>query len=952
MSSPVYFTVEADYKSVVADSVSDPDADPQLGPVTATVTFTPVINTGDVILAGAADPRPTGFVPAPIVARIDTDGRLKLRVEPDLPVDPYANVAAFPGTGLLTKLYRATDTMKVYRWTGSAYVETLDFTPVRLLADTPLLELAGPLYYQVAFTNVVFNGGRGELNGFVFQAAEADSVINLIEVGRVAGQPAPGMTRGVPGDPVDDVQLVGGALQFYVDGAPIGAPLTVPTLPHLHTTLGLTATGMKSADYTAAAGEWVMVAGYETVTVTLPAAPPDKTVVDVFIYGSGGSVTLAAGGTDALISEGGPSTFTLLDASTGIVGSLWCYQAATGVWAPVVFGFDVAVGKIVGAGATGNELLAAADDAAALTALGLTATGAELNYVDGVTAPVQTQLDGKVPNGRTVGAGTGLAGGGDLSADRAVSLSAASQASLVKADTAVQPGGALGTPSSGNLTNCTFPVLNQNTTGSAAKLTTSRTFQTNLASGTAAGFDGTANNSHGVTGTLPVGNGGTGITSLTGLVKGNGAAAFSVAVAGTDYVAPGGVLGTPSSGNLANCTGYPAAAVVQTTRTGVYQFEHCNGLPAFNSLHTRRPFMITQTIKRFRLHIRNWDQIAAAYSSGALTGMTAYVGAAALDANGDPNGQFAATPTQIVTSTTLAAGAGEVVSGWITPGTFSINPYALYLISVGWTASSVPTASGGGMHWWTATPADAGVAAPAGLTRADNEGFLDMYIEYEYADDDSPSMLVVGNSLSGGGNVAGLANRGELDAWQQQWAAANGGWAASIAVGGGWTTHFGAASTRWDVYDGLAAPLTPDLVVFMGTSSSDISGGTTLSAAQADLRAAIGKAKTKWPGAKILLTTLPPRVATSAAEEIIRQQFNDWVSGCPSGTVGCVDIEPLLTDGGAQEALTVSTATALTLNGELLPRLHPDVDSGDHEHWRPNGHTRVAEAISLARRVS
>jgi hypothetical protein len=33
---------------------------------------------------------------------------------------------------------------------------------------------------------------------------------------------------------------------------------------------------------------------------------------------------------------------------------------------------------------------------------------------------------------------------------------------------------ALGTPSSGTLTNCTFPTLNQNTTGSAATLTTTR----------------------------------------------------------------------------------------------------------------------------------------------------------------------------------------------------------------------------------------------------------------------------------------------------------------------------------------------------------------------------------------------------------------------------------------------------------------------------------------------
>jgi len=39
----------------------------------------------------------------------------------------------------------------------------------------------------------------------------------------------------------------------------------------------------------------------------------------------------------------------------------------------------------------------------------------------------------------------------------------------------------------------------------------------------------------GVTGTLPVANGGTGATTLTGLVKGNGTSEFTAAVSGTDY---------------------------------------------------------------------------------------------------------------------------------------------------------------------------------------------------------------------------------------------------------------------------------------------------------------------------------------------------------------------------------------------------------------------------------
>ena len=54
--------------------------------------------------------------------------------------------------------------------------------------------------------------------------------------------------------------------------------------------------------------------------------------------------------------------------------------------------------------------------------------------------------------------------------------------------------------------------------------------------------------------TIAVAGGGTGIGTLTGIVKGNGTSAFSAATAGTDYLAPSGALGTPSSGTLSACT--------------------------------------------------------------------------------------------------------------------------------------------------------------------------------------------------------------------------------------------------------------------------------------------------------------------------------------------------------------------------------------------------------------
>lgn len=73
-----------------------------------------------------------------------------------------------------------------------------------------------------------------------------------------------------------------------------------------------------------------------------------------------------------------------------------------------------------------------------------------------------------------------------------------------------------------------FPTLNQNTTGTAAN----------------------------VTGTVAVANGGSGATTLTGILKGNGTSPYTAATAGTDYVIPSGNI----TGTSANVTGVIAIA--------------------------------------------------------------------------------------------------------------------------------------------------------------------------------------------------------------------------------------------------------------------------------------------------------------------------------------------------------------------------------------------------------
>jgi hypothetical protein len=142
----------------------------------------------------------------------------------------------------------------------------------------------------------------------------------------------------------------------------------------------------------------------------------------------------------------------------------------------------------------------------------------------GITTPVS------VPNGGTgVATLTGIVKGNGTS-----NMSAATSGTDYAPGTSgLSTGIVKSTTSTGALSIAVasdFPTLNQNTTGTAAN----------------------------VTGTVAVGNGGTGATTLTGMVKGNGTSAMTAATSGTDFTPGMAGLGT---GIVKNTTGSGAVSI-------------------------------------------------------------------------------------------------------------------------------------------------------------------------------------------------------------------------------------------------------------------------------------------------------------------------------------------------------------------------------------------------------
>jgi hypothetical protein len=143
MAALTFFTVNA-YSFAMRVDYIDVDTDPDLQPISATVEFKPRLSKRHLLQAPTYT-TPALIALAPVKARLDEDGVLKT-IQGDV--------------------------------------------GVKLVANTPVLGLGGPLIYDVWFSNVVYNKSSQGIDPFGFYAPTASSTVNLASVTKLPIDPA------------------------------------------------------------------------------------------------------------------------------------------------------------------------------------------------------------------------------------------------------------------------------------------------------------------------------------------------------------------------------------------------------------------------------------------------------------------------------------------------------------------------------------------------------------------------------------------------------------------------------------------------------------------------------------------------------------------------------------------------------------------------------------------
>jgi hypothetical protein len=303
-------------------------------------------------------------------------------------------------------------------------------------------------------------------------------------------------------------------------------------------------------------------------------------------------VTSSTNTVTSIVASG--NTITIADMPSGVTATSYGSSTAIPVLAIDTYGritsaTTAGVSTTISlAGGSGSGSVAGGGTLTLNGSTGLTTSVSGSTYTltnSGVTS-FSTSLTGLTPSTSSTGAIT-LAGTlGVASGGTGVTTSTGTGNNVLSnSPTLVTP--ALGTPSSGNLANCTFPTLNQNTTGTAA----------------------------GLSATLAVASGGTGVTSSTG--TGNNVLSASPTFSGTVSGITKSMVGLGSVDNTADASKSVSFATTAGSATTATTATTANALNTSNNYQVNS-FGVGTSATGTAGEIRATNNITAYYSDDRL----------------------------------------------------------------------------------------------------------------------------------------------------------------------------------------------------------------------------------------------------------------------------------------------------------------------------------------------
>ncbi len=278
----------------------------------------------------------------------------------------------------------------------------------------------------------------------------------------------------------------------------------------------------------------------------------------------------------------------------------------------------------------------------------------------------------------------------------------------------------------------------------------------------------------------------------------------------------------------------------------------------------RMPIRFAATVRRYRVHLRNYTTRRENAGSASVSVPRVWIGGR--------SGSQITSPVQIASG--LSSTGEDMVTPW---RSVPLAADTDYMLAFTYSSDVATIAVQGGCY--TTSTADATSAVDG--TRAVRAP-LDVWIEAE-VEPSTPVLAAFGDSLSSGVS----STLPVYDSWLSQWCRANGALPVHYTGSGYtmdiWPSDTHPAWTRWQDLD------RPDACIFAMGSNDIFGAGMTLAAAQARHTEALRQVR-KFVSPVVYDMTILPRTSVTGDAETLRRSYNAWLP--KSGTRQVFNIVP------------------------------------------------------------